>query len=190
VFFCNCLKDCGRDDILNYKVGNVVLYGTQGVCRIDKISERIFNNTPALYYVLKPIHDDRSIIYVPVHNEAAASKLRQILSVQEVHDIIRSMPGENTVWIRDDKIRKATYKTIISGGDRKELAKLIKMFYLLQQEQTPAGKGKKLNVADERFMKDAEKILYEEFSYVLNIKPEQVGSFITEQIVLEEKAKP
>ena len=37
-------------------------------------------------------------------------------------------------------------------------------------------------------MKEAEKMLYEEFAYVLNIRQDQVLPFILEQIQIEEKA--
>ncbi len=55
--------------------------------------------------------------------------------------------------------------------------------YLQQQSQT--GRGKKLYKVDEKFMKEAEKMLYEEFAHVLDIRPEQVVPFITQQIKVE-----
>ena len=44
-----------------------------------------------------------------------------------------------------------------------------------------------MHTIDRYFMKEAEKKLHEEFAYVLNIKPEEVIPFITEQINIEEK---
>ena len=38
-------------------------------------------------------------------------------------------------------------------------------------------------------MKDAEKLLYDEFAHVLSISPEQVLPFIMEQVELEEKRR-
>ena len=42
-------------------------------------------------------------------------------------------------------------------------------------------------MADERFLKDAEKMLYDEFALVLNIREEEVLPFIMEQIAVGEK---
>ena len=44
-----------------------------------------------------------------------------------------------------------------------------------------------MHAIDRYFMKEAEKRLHEEFAYVLNIKPEEVIPFITEQVNIEEK---
>lgn len=45
-----------------------------------------------------------------------------------------------------------------------------------------AAKGKKLYKNDEKVMKEAEKMLYEEFAHVLDIRPDQVLPFIMQQI--------
>ena len=42
--------------------------------------------------------------------------------------------------------------------------------------------GRKVHVCDERFLKEAEKILYDEFAHVLDIEPEQVLPYIFDQI--------
>ena len=89
------------------------------------------------------------------------------------------------IWIDDDTQRYETYHAILQSGDRTQLVQLIKTLYLHQQERRE--QKKKLHSADEKFMKEAEHLLYEEFAYVLNIKREQVVPFITEQIEIEEK---
>ena len=65
-------------------------------------------------------------------------------------------------------------------SDRTALVRMIKTLYQHQQKQQ--RRGKKLHVVDERFMKEAERILYEEFAHVLNIQKEQVVPFIMEEI--------
>ena len=89
------------------------------------------------------------------------------------------------LWIEDEKERKVVYKEILERGDRKELVGMIKALHLHEQKQKE--KGRKLHMADERFFKTAEKVLYDEFALVLNIQPEQVLPFIMQQIHLEEK---
>jgi CarD family transcriptional regulator len=168
-----------------YQVGHTIMYGSQGAFRIAEITEKNLDGKVIEYYVLKPVIDDKSITFVPVHNEATIAKMRRVLSVDEIHSLIKAMPDENTIWIEDEQARRERYKEIISRGDRTELVRLIKTLYFHQQEQHV--KGKRLHVVDEKFMKNAENMLYGEFAHVLNIKPEQVLPFITERLSVDEK---
>ena len=62
---------------------------------------------------------------------------------------------------------------------------MIKALYFHQREQQK--NGRRLHITDERFMKEAEKMLYEEFAYVLNIRKDQVLPFILNQVQVAEK---
>ncbi len=64
---------------------------------------------------------------------------------------------------------------------------MIKALHFHQQEQQK--KGRRLHISDERFMKEAEKMLYEEFAYVLNIRKEEVLPFILQQVQVAEKMR-
>ena len=57
-----------------------------------------------------------------------------------------------------------------------ELIRLIRQIRAHEQEQL--GKGKRLHLSDERFLKEAEKMICEEFSLVLNIDRNEVLSRI------------
>lgn len=69
---------------------------------------------------------------------------------------------------------------LIKNGDRTELIRLIKTLFKHKEKQKEAGK--KIHITDERFFKDAEAILYDEFAYVLGISQNQVVPFIIEQL--------
>jgi CarD family transcriptional regulator len=140
----------------------------------------------AEYYFLQPINDTCSTtIYVPTQNEALISKMRRLLSVEEIHALIRTMPDGNTIWIDDDKIRREQYKNILAVGNRVELVRLIKTLH--SHQETLAATGKKLHLDDAKIMKAAEKTLHEEFAHVLNITLEQVVPFIFEQLDVKGK---
>lgn len=47
---------------------DIIRYGAYGVCKIADIAEKNLNGVPIEYYVLKPIYNDTSTIYVPLHN--------------------------------------------------------------------------------------------------------------------------
>lgn len=90
------------------------------------------------------------------------------------------------LWIDNDNARRERYREILQSGDRAQLVGLIKALYCRQQEQQ--AKGRKLHAADERYLHEAEKILYEEFAHVLRIKRDEVLPFIMEQIQVKERA--
>jgi CarD family transcriptional regulator len=113
--------------------------------------------------------------------------MRPALSVEEVFDLIRSMPDADTIWVENVNERKELYKKILLGNDSSALMRLIKTLYLHGQELKNAGKGKKMHVSDERFLKDAENVLYDEFSYVLDIERDEVLPFINKQIEINTK---
>ena len=63
------------------------------------------------------------------------------------------------------------------------IIKLIKTIYLHKMELK--NTGKKIHTIDEQFFRDAEKVIYDEFALVLNIRYDQVLPFIINQIALQ-----
>ncbi len=162
-------------------IGATVLYGMDGVCTVTDITTRTFQKETLEYYVLTPVHDGRSTIYVPTASEAALMKMRPILSADEIRAIIADLPQSAcTDWITDENARRAHFKSILLSGDRREIIRMIKTIYLHGQEQKASGR--KLHHADEVAMKDAEALLYDEFAYVLGIRPDEVLPFITQEL--------
>ena len=117
--------------------------------------------------------------------EKLLSKMREILSADQIYSIIKELPDKDPVWIDDDNIRKAKYQEIIDEGDRSKIMLIIKTLYRhrLSQEE----KGRRLHQADEYILNQAEKLLHNEFALVLDIKPEEVVPFIMKQIEIQKK---
>ncbi len=168
-----------------FEMNDTILYGTDGVCLIADITKQKLGDRMMEYYVLKPVYQDKALIYVPTENATLQAKMRRILSAEEIHRLIESMPEEDALWIDNEEQRKAQYRAIIQSGDRQSLIRLIKALYQHQQQQKEAGR--KFHVCDERFMKEAEKILYDEFAHVLQLEPDQVLPFILKKIRVKER---
>ena len=163
-----------------FQKDELILYGTQGVCRIVDICERAFGKMKNTYYVLAPVYDPRSTVYVPTDREALVAKMRRVLSKKEIVALIRSMPEEKPAWVEDESLRREQYRAVLAAGDRAELVRVIKALYLHRQKQQE--NGKKLHLADEVFLKEAEKLLYDEFALVLGLSREEVIPYITREI--------
>lgn len=165
-----------------FQVSDTVLYGSEGVYVIDSMTEMDFDGNKKSYFVLKSVNREKSTIYVPEDNETLLGKMRRILSKDEIYDLIKNMPEEELIWIDDESERMVKYKEILIKGDHREIVRLIRTLYLHRLKQKEIGKN--LHKVDERFLKDAEKMMYDEFAYVLDIKPDQVLPFIQQQIDL------
>ena len=161
-----------------FQINDTVVYGAQGVCRIEEISKREMAGKAMEYYVLKPVYDSNSTLFVPVSNDKLTAKMRRVSSPEEIVALISSMPGENAEWIENEN-------EPIARGNRRELIQIIKSLYLHQQKLQE--KGKRLHLADDRIFREAERMLYDEFALVLHIKREQVLPFILQQLGAEEK---
>lgn len=160
--------------------GHFFVYGGSGVCRVEDICIRDYGVGKKEYYILQPVYDMRSSLSIPVDSPAFESRARELLSKDEVLNIIDTLPNTDAEWIRDDKERVEVFKNLLEGGVRKDIATLIRTLYLHKKEL--AEKGKKLRSSDEAIMQRAERLLYGEFAWVLGIDPKEVVSYIKERI--------
>lgn len=159
---------------------DIVMYASQGVCKITDITTKEVCGQKIEYYVLKPIYSDTALLYIPIANEKLASQLRRVLTKDEIIDLIKSLKEEDVEWIENENMRKEKYKELLSCGDRRGLIGMIRTLYIHKEKLSEHGK--KLHIVDERFFKDAEKILYDEFALVLDIKTDEVLPFIKKQL--------
>ncbi len=150
-----------------FQVNDVIIYGVQGVCRITGTEEKWIGGKKKNYFVLKPVKDQGATIFAPTDNKVVLSKMRKLLTKDEIHKLIDSMQSKSALWEENENARKDLYKSILAKGDHVELIQMIKAIYAHKKERE--AEGKRLHMSDERFFKDAEQILYNEFQYVLNL---------------------
>lgn len=159
-----------------YQIGEKVLYGIHGICRVSDMEERMVDRVKRQYLVLEPLDQTGAKYFVPTHNAAAFAKLRPILSREALEALLRSEEVKQEAWITDENARKQAYRELINSGDRTALIRMVGSLHRHKQEQIEAGR--KFHLCDENFLRDAEKLLSAEFSLVLGIEPGQVGSYV------------
>ncbi len=163
------------------QINDYIIYGTTDVCQMVGIRKEILNNGGVKeYYILKPLYEGNNTIYAPVDN--GRMKMRRILTIDEVYELVRTIPDGEAEWIDDDRLRKDEFSEILKNGDRSDLVQLIKTLHTKRKEQI--ANGKKFRSSDEIVMKAAEKLLYNEFALILGIKPDEVARYILEKISL------
>lgn len=163
-----------------FQIGDQVVYGSHGVCRIVNQEERVIDRKRLTYLVLEPEGQDSSQFLVPSHNEAAMAKLRPMLSKEELEALLVCENVHADGWIADSNQRKNLYRELISSGDREKLMQMVCSIYRHKAAQTALGK--KIHQADENFLKDAEKVMVSEFSIVLGLDPMTARTYIREKL--------
>ena len=163
-----------------FQINDVVVYGAQGVCEIIGIDEKRVNGEVKQYLVLKPKDDKGVTCFVPTWNEKAMGKMRKVMTREEVNAIIDSIPSQEPSWIANENERKDTYKKILTSGDQAAIISMIQALYLHRKERE--ADGRRLHMTDERFMKDAEQLLYNEWQYVLNVDKAGLMDYIFHRI--------
>ncbi len=165
-----------------YNVGDNIHYGGSGVCVIQEIAVMRFGRTRERYFVLKPLHQNTSMIYVPVDNPQLVAKMRPVLTRDQVEELISAMPEVETVWIEDAQERKACFDAMLRSNDCRDLIVIIKTLH--EQKKRRQSQGKALHVTDDTCLREAQRLLYDEFAGALGMKPAQVNDYILQRLQL------
>ena len=159
-----------------FQVGDQVVYGIHGVCRILELEERTVDRKKIKYFALEPLDQPGARYFVPSENPAALAKLRHLISREDLEKLLSSSEIRENCWIADENQRKQRYRELINSSDRVALLRMINTLH--QHKKSQAVAGRKFHLCDENFLRDAEKLLNAEFSLVLHIQPSEVGAFI------------
>lgn len=186
--YCNHQPQPAKGDFVLtslFNKGEYIKYTTSGVCLIEDIKKMDYLHThnPQDFYVLKPVANPGSTIYVPLANEELTSRMRRILNKEEIDALIDSTKEEKIEWIADRKARNEKFKAIISKCEPRELLKLVSCIYLKKQEME-AG-GKRLSATDDSILSGAESLIENEFAFVLNLTGTHLGAYIRNRLGIE-----
>ena len=163
-----------------YSAGEHVVYGTHGVCCITEVTVMPFGSEEKNYYVLSPIADKRSTIFVPCDNEKLTSQMKKVLTKNEIDMLLDDVVPGALEWIECDSKRKEFCAATIKSGDRMAIINMISMLYLHRERME--NQKKHIHVTDERFLREGEKLLHDEFAFVLGIPPVEVHEYIGNRI--------
>lgn len=154
-----------------FKIGDAVVYGSSGVCMIDDIRNEYFLGEQALYYILTPVYSKGSTIFCPVNNDKLP--IRAVRSKDELLSSLSSDTADTDEWIVNDQKRHEHFSAVLRTSDSGKLARMISLLWRNRDEM--AAVGRKFRAADEKALADAEKILFGEMSYVLDISYDEAA---------------
>lgn len=163
-----------------FAIGELVMYGIHGVCKIVDVQVRAIDRKKVEYLVLEPQNQMGSQYLVPSGNPNAMAKLRPMLSREELEALLASQQIREECWIADENTRKQYYRELASSGDRVALLRMVRALYQHRKEQLQAGR--KFHLCDENFLRDAQRLIDTEFSVVLGIAPEEVREYVLQKL--------
>lgn len=163
-----------------FEVGSLVVYGSDGVCRVEKVGPLDMREAQkdVEYYTLSPLYHGGTI-FTPVDTKVL---MRPVITREEAEDLIAHIPeiqGE-TCLSRNPRLLHEHYQLSLKSGDCVELVKLIRTIYAKGREAE--GKGRHLGQVDERSRKQAMDMLHGELAVALGIPVDQVEGYISQTI--------
>ena len=155
-----------------FKVGTYVSYRSEGVCVISDIRMEAFHalGKSEEFYILAPIKDMNSVLYVPVNNEKLTSKMQPLLSAEEICALADELRSQYMDWVTDSRARNSVLRDILVSGGRRELILLVNTINdrIARSDEI----GRKITAGDETILKRALKMLVDEFSVTTDINTE------------------
>ena len=164
------------------EIGEYVVYGGSGVMTVVDIKEECFGGASRSYYVLRDVSSSsESLTYVPTDSEALVSQMRPLLSRDEIFLVLKSAVAlPDCEWAKDSRARTEIFKRILESGDRARILSMIRTIYNAGLKRE--AEGKKNFVSDENAKQRAEKLIFSEFSIVLEMPETEVSEFIKKEM--------
>ncbi len=166
-----------------YQIGELVVYGTTGVCAVTDIRQQEFPTTGELrtYYVLRSLYDN-CVISAPVDSDKVF--VRRILSKDEADALIDDMPEVEAEEFSSRVSRELTehYESLLKSHDCRSLVAMTRSIYL--KKQRAESQNRKFGAVDGRFLKRAEDLLFGELAAALEIPRDQVPQYIADRLAV------
>ena len=155
-----------------HKVESFVTYKDSGVCKIVEENRD--------YFILEPVYSKNMTMYVPKQTQALVEQMKPVPTKKEIDKFINDSQFINHSWIEDSKLRYEEFNEILKSGNKDEILWLIKV--LSQYKKQLEDNKKNFYASDKRVLTAAEKVITEEFAFVLEIEPEEVMEYVNKKL--------
>ena len=163
-----------------YKVGEHIVYGTNGVCRVTEIRNSPFDAADTrLYYVLEPMYDtSNSVIYTPVENTNVV--MRPLITAEYAKSLLERFGEIGLVRVEIEKKRRDTYRALCMTADPEQYVSVIKTVASRRAEFRKTRR--RLPDLDNDFEHTSRYCLYGELAEVLGKEKEEIHNMVEELI--------
>ncbi|MEI4769997.1 CarD family transcriptional regulator [Psychrobacillus sp. FJAT-51614] len=161
-----------------FNVGDLIIYSAHGICHIDDICEKTYNDVTKKYYVLHPLDNAKVSINIPVDSHTVV--MLDMLDQDEAKVIMELFKSPGVSWIENNNLRKKTYTDIINTGDRREISKILNTL-MRKKMETDLTKEKLLD-QDIQQMYSIQQILFRDLSHSLHTSVESIRQQVSHSL--------
>lgn len=158
-----------------FNVGDLVIYSTQGICKIDDICKKTYLGTTRDYYILHPLEDSKLKICTPVDNDKVT--MQEIVDRDGAEKMLESFKLPDINWIESWGMRNQEYSKIVKRGDRMEISRLLNT--LMRKKQQDEAGGKKFSERDNKLLVLIQNTVFTELALSLNTTVETINEKVT-----------
>jgi CarD family transcriptional regulator len=157
-----------------------VFHESGGVCRIADICYAPLEGMPAdrQYYVIKPIHDPNSVIYMPV--DSTGVFLRPLMDRAEACALLDRISTVEWIDEPNAKLLRAKYIEAMHRHEPEEWVRVIKTVTRRIRMQT--SPSRRISDTERSFAEAAKRHLYTELALVLGHTEQEMAASLAEDL--------
>lgn len=166
-----------------FKAGDLMVYGTNGVCRVVNICQSPFDsNDERMFYTLAPLNDNSNlVIYTPVDNDSVV--MRELISESMANEVLSEVKNAQIIEIPIEKRRRDVYRDVMQTAEPSQYVRIIKTVFSRRNEFRRTRR--RLPDLDNDFEHTAKNCLYGELSQVLGKTREEISERINLELIAE-----
>ncbi len=148
--------------------GDNVVYKCRGIFRVEKVGKLNFSfvDRKKEYYTLSSVQDEKEVVYVPVSEDNTV--LRAPMTREQAMELVNHEENTEVLWVFNEKLREQEYKKCISTYNPKDWISILKTLYLRTKKRGS------ITSMDKKYQQVAERALYSELAYALEISMDEV----------------
>ena len=163
-----------------FAVGEYIVYGTNGICRVEGIGPAPYDKSDTrVFYLLVPVNNPlSSTIYTPVDNRRVP--MRRLMTPTEIEALIAEMPQIETLTVPVEKQRRDIYRGTLMELRPRGYVQIIKTVHRRRAELTAAHKH--FPVTDLEYGRLAKHLLFSEGAHVLGLSEDAIEQYIEDRL--------
>ena len=157
-----------------YQIGDLVVYGSIGVCKVDGFSHPD-SGSSKLFYCLCPLYQS-GVIHTPVESEKVP--LRSVMAAEAANQLLSQIPDIPVEIYKERTIQQLAqkYQSVLQTGDPLQLLSLI--LSVQEKRRQAESQNRRLGMVDERYGRQAERLLFGELAVALDISIDDIPQLI------------
>ena len=161
-----------------YQIGDLVVYGSIGVCRVDGFSHPD-SSSSKLFYCLSPLYQT-GVIHTPV--ESGKVPLRPVMTAEAANDLLSHLSGIHVEIYKERTIQQLAqkYQSVLQTGDPLQLLSLS--LSVQEKRRQAEAQNRRLGMVDERYGRQAERLLFGELAVALNMSMDEIPQLISSRL--------